>query len=441
MSLNGARPASPQTQPPPPQRPNVLIFLTDDQRKGLEVMDALRNRVEANGRRYPNAYVTTPVCCPSRASIMSGRYVHNHGVEANFVDFFDHRTTVQFYLQRAGYRTGYIGKFLNGWSFREGPPYFDDWALNSGQPARRYYDARVNVNGALQTIDKYSTTFFGNEAVRFLERTDRVNDPDPWLLYVAPNAPHQPFQPEKRYEDAPVSEWVGNPAVNERDLSDKPPWVRRQSVSFKRGRFARMQQYRMLESVDDMVRNVMLAVQRLDESRDTLVFFISDNGYSWGEHNLEGKFNPYLESVQVPFLAKWPQHIPPGSIDDRLVANIDIAPTIIDATGVSTEGGPEMDGRSLLDPDWERDRLLLEYKMVDNHPYPDWASTITKTSQYTEYYRGEETVYREYYDLESDPYQLLNLLGDGDLLNDPPGAPAMSLQLKRDSTCVGETCP
>ena len=429
----------------PANRPNVLVIMTDDQRQGLEVMRSVRKYLVAGGRYYPNAFVTTPACCPSRATIMSGRYAHNHKVETNLqAANFEHNTSVQFYLQRAGYTTGYIGKFLNGWRLNQGPPFFNEWAINAPDRMKRslrYYEGPVNVNGAVRELGKnYSTTFFGSKAADFLRRWNRTNDKRPWLLFIAPNAPHPPLIPEKKYENARVGRWAGNPGVHEEDRSDKPKYVRDLDHSFKKGKRVRREQYRMLKSVDDMTERVMQALRNTNEARDTLVIFVSDNGYSWSEHGLIGKFVPYTEAVQVPMMLRWPGNIEPGTEDNRLVGNVDITPTILDAAGI-TPDGPPMDGRSLLDGSWDRDRLLLEYK---EHPYaeaPDWASTRTADFQYIEYYNGEETVFQEYYNLNQDPDQLNNLLGDEDNLNDPPTLPALRVQLEQDRECQGTTDP
>ena len=420
--------------------------MTDDQREGLEVMRALKRNLVDRGRTYPNAHVTTPSCCPSRASIMTGKYAHNHGVETNpEAQQLEHRDTIQFFLQRAGYRTGYMGKFLNSWPLAQGPPFFNDWVINSPDSAkrkRRYYDGRFNVNGALRRVPGYSTDFFAKHSVRFLKESNARDDARPWLLFVSPNAPHPPFVPERKYRGTRVPKWEGNPAVHEKNRRDKPAWVRNLNISAKKGRAIRKGQYRMLKSVDDMVQRVMETVRDLRETRDTLVIFTSDNGYSWAEHGLDKKFSPYTPSTNVPLLMRWPKHIKAGTKDKRLVANIDIAPTVLDATGVAADESSEMDGRSLLVRSWRRERLLLEYWEHTYYPAPDWAATLTKTEQYIEYYNESGGVsFQEYYDMNQDPYQLRNLLGDENLLNDPVTVPAMSLQLQQDRTCSGATCP
>ena len=181
------------------------------------------------------------------------------------------------------------------------------------------------------------------------------------------------------------------------------------------------------------------------KGRNTMVLFMSNNGYAWGDHGLQTKSSPYREAVEIPLMMKWTGRIDRGSVDRRMVANIDIAPTIVDATGISTEDGPVMDGRSLLDPTWDRSRLLLEYTKNRKFPAPSWASTITRESQYIELLNRRGLIDREYYDLVNDPYQLTNLLGDERSSNDPLGVPAMSLLLDQDRRCEGPmplgTCP
>jgi arylsulfatase A-like enzyme len=197
-----------------PMPPNVLIIVTDDQRGGLNVMGETRRWFAEGGTRYPAAFATTPLCCPSRASILTGRYAHNHGVRRNgpaSSDNLDQRTTLAYYLDQAGYRTGLFGKFLNGWDVTQAPPHFDEWALM----LYAYYGGQWNVNGTVQTIDDYSTTYIADKAEAFLRAGEQ--DPNqPWFLYVATTAPKPPYTPGPRYADHPVSQWAGNPRCSNR---------------------------------------------------------------------------------------------------------------------------------------------------------------------------------------------------------------------------------
>jgi arylsulfatase A-like enzyme len=426
--------------------PNVVIIVTDDQRlETLETMPKTLRWMQRGGTRYTNAYVTTPLCCPSRSSIMTGRYAHNHGVRINPAGSrLDESTTLQHHLQRAGYRTGMFGKFLSGRPFTEDPRYFDSWGVMDHHS--RYSGARWNLDGDLRRVDAYATRFIGQLARNFIERAEAQNDAAPWFLYLAPPAPHAPRIPEPRYAELPVPPWSGNPAIRERDRSDKPPYVR-EAAETTPARAVRSAQIRTLASVDDLVGNLFSTLETHREERQTLVFYLSDNGYLWSEHgmptNFMAKSNPYTQSIQVPMLVRWPGHLPHGEIDDRLVANIDIVPTILDAANIADEELRALDGKSLLS-DSKRTRLLTEYWTSNESPIPDWASIVTRSYQYTEYYDPQDRpVFREYYDLFVDPWQLNNLLADVGRSDSPPSAEVRKLHemLIRDRSCRGSSCP
>jgi arylsulfatase A-like enzyme len=432
-----------------PQReadmPNVLVIVTDDQRAGdtMFAMPETRHYFQREGVKYPNGFSVTPLCCPSRSTILTGRYAHNTGVHRNVLpDDLDVTTFFARLLHRAGYQTGLVGKLLNSWPVAKTPPYFDRWALG-GTP---YVDPRFNVNGTLESVRGYATRVMARFSLRFLRRFEEKNDSAPWLLYVAPHAPHQPWIAEKRYANAPVPRWAGNPAVFERDRSDKPPSFSNIHFSLSQGRRVRRNQLRTLMSVDDMVGRIFKTLHRLGERRNTLAFYLSDNGYLWADHHLGGDRNtagqkrlPYTPSVRVPFYARWPGHFPKGTRDPRLTGTVDIAPTVLDAAAISPDPTkPPLDGRSLLEPD-TRDRILLEYWQGHASPWiQTWASIRTRQYQYVEYYGDDEAtkIFREYYDLATDPWQLRNLLADGDPSNDPD-LTALSAQLAADRACVG----
>ena len=424
-------------------RPNVLVIVTDDQREGtLWAMPETRRWFVQRGIRFPHAYVTTPLCCPSRSSIFTGRYAHNHGVTNNGqATVLDQESTVQRYLEEAGYTTAIIGKFLNLWDVEVPPPHFDLWATFSPPLyGPGYEDAVFNVNGQLATVD-YSTDFIRKKAVQFLHGFEE-SDAAPWFLYVAPWAPHSPFHPADEYRRAPVPAWDGNPATQEQDLSDKPPWIQDDGADLAKGQAFRRKQGRTLMSVDDMVSQVMSALGTLGERGNTLVIFLSDNGFLWGEHGYTTKRVPYPQSIEVPFFMRWPGHLEPGTRDPRPVANVDIAPTILEAAGIRPDPRYPIDGWSLLGPH-ERDHRFLEY-WTEPGAVPDWASVRSTTLQYVEYYDGaDQVIFREYYDLLSDPWQLENLLGDGDPSNDPsPGQLAdLKAQLQHDRRCAGTEGP
>ena len=439
-----ALPAPAQAQA---QRPNILVIVTDDQPRGtLEAMPATRRLFAREGRTYPNAYVTTPLCCPSRASILTGRYAHNHGVLTQQPQSFDVRTTIPRYLRQAGYLNAISGKYLNRWGTRPGftpvsPPYFDLWATTRPNGGG-YHNTLFNVNGRLRTVRGYSTDFIGRQTIRFV-RSFEQQDKRPWFMYTAVRAPHSPNVPAKEYAQARVSSWPGSPSVFESDRTDKPAYVRSRSASLGQGRRVRKHQLRTLMSVDDMIREIFAELGRHGEDRNTLAFYLSDNGLLWGQHGLLNKTVPYLPSIRVPLLARWPARIPGGSVDDRLVANIDLAPTIAQVAGLGAPS-PPMDGRSLFSGRWERDHLLVEYFEGDTGIAPTWASITATTHQYVQYYDEDGNVtFREYYDLVQDPWQLVNRLGDFDPTNDPsPGTlNQLATRLSSDRRCAGVSCP
>jgi arylsulfatase A-like enzyme len=430
-------------------RPNVLIILTDDQRANLSVMPFTTEWFRA-GTRYTNAFANTPLCCPARASLMTGRYAHNNGVVNNqSVQNLDHDGTIQKRLHDAGYRTAFFGKYLNRWELTAAPPNFDRWATFSNRLngeifiTNGYYGDPWNVDGNVVEVDSYSTRFIGTKAVRFLDAQE-ADDDVPWLLFVAPIAPHTPAIAEPRYADAYIRPWRGNPATAERDLSDKPPWWQRRSFSLKRGAELRVRQFRTLMSVDVLVKRIANRLTALGENRSTLVFFMSDNGFLWSEHGRRGKTLPYEGSVRIPMLARWPGHVPAGT-DDRLVSLVDIAPTIEAAVGLPPDPSRVMDGHSLLDLTWSRSRLLLEYFPSADSRTPGWASTWTGDLQYTEYYAPDtgEVMFREFYDLIADRWQLDNRYADADRRNDPSpeATAALSAVLAQDRACAGPVCP
>jgi arylsulfatase A-like enzyme len=419
----------------------VLVFITDDQR--ADSMDALpltSKWFREEGRWYPNAFALTPVCCPSRASILSGRFTHNHGVKQFTPYKLNQRSTLQAYLQGDGYRTAYYGKYLNAFSLATDPPFFDDWAVFPQSTRDTYLGGSWNVNGERREVSEFSTDFLRRKAVEFLEEDD-----GPWLMFISMPQAHLPFLAEPEFEDADVPGWDGNDAVFERDLSDKPEHVRhpfRGKCDLACGREARAAQYRALMSVDELVDDVMTRLEESGEAEDTIAFFLSDNGFLWGEHGVSNKRMPYAQSVMIPFGMRWPAEVKPGT-DERFVATIDIAPTVLNAAGVPQRRSRPMDGRSLLSSEWERNEILIEHWPAKTAPA--YASLWGHGYQYVEYYdrKLKRTTFREYYDLEADPWQLENLLEARGGIAPPSKARLRTLherltQLRR---CKGSACP
>ncbi|GAB3830721.1 alkaline phosphatase family protein [Dactylosporangium cerinum] len=418
-----------------PARPNVLLLLMDDARTGQTfVMPRALAWLRDHGTSFPNAMVSTPSCCPSRATILSGRYAHNHHVtQQSAVGRFDHTRSLQHELYTAGYRTAAVGKLFNTWDLTRRPPYFDQWALTGGG----YVDADFVVDG-VATKAPYSTTFIGSQVNRYLDRFER-DDARPWFIYAGFTAPHAPQVPEPRYANVSYP-WAGNPATRETDRSDKPAYVRHFNRTQEQGAEERQGQLRTLRSVDDEVESIRRQLEARGELENTLVILMSDNGKFWGEHGLQEKFMPYLQAERVPLLMSWPGRLDRGD-DPRLAANLDITPTVLAAAGLTPSY--QVDGRNLLVPG-DRSALLTEYwrDPANGAGIPPWASTyVPERYRYTELYDDTGAVIdREYYDLARDPWQLTNLLRDGVPGNDPALGP-LSAALARQRTCAGPACP
>lgn len=444
-ACTGSEPAGPSKpavlKDPRGLRPNIVIVVTDDQRadEGLRTMPETRRIFAEGGVTLTEAYAPTPLCCPARASIYTGLYTHNHGVRKNRDSVnFDATPSLQHYLQDAGYKTALVGKYLTNFPLEEVPPFFDRWVNTQGG----YYDSRFNVQGEIRSVKRYHDAFIGDRSVEILQDFERT-DAKPWMILIATEAPHEPYQPQARYRDSPTPSMPTTPATEEADTSDKQPLIARQRDDL-RGKRDRLyqQQYRTLMSVDDTVGRVFDTLEELGEERDTLAFFLSDNGFLLGEHGLFAKRLPYEASIKIPMFVRWPGVLRPGVSDDRLVANVDIAPTVLQAAGVEAPSSAPIDGRSLFETDQWRDRLVLEQYENWSKGFPDWASTLTRDYQYVEYYGrdGSSVIFREYYDLIEDPWRLDNLLAGEDDSHDPDVA-ALAERLRRDIGCSGADCP
>jgi arylsulfatase A-like enzyme len=235
--------------------------------------------------------------------------------------------------------------------------------------------------------------------------------------------------------------------VFERDRSDKPPWVQRKTYAFDEASAFRTAQLRTLLSVDDMVDTIFGRLVFRGEARNTLVIYLSDNGYLLGEHGLRAKALPYTHSIRVPFMIRWPGNVPAGAADSRrFIANVDIAPSVLAAAGIRPNLKYPFDGKAMLSPSGlttaTHSPLYLEQQNSPDFSYiPTWRSLRTRTYQYIEYYGSSGgTIFREYYDLTADGWQNVNVLHDGDPTNDVDTA-RLSELLAKYRTCKGSACP
>jgi arylsulfatase A-like enzyme len=394
---------------------------------------------------------------------MTGQYPHNHGVRGNGDALqLDQSQTVQRYLHDAGYQTGLVGKFLNDWPVDQKPEDFDRAAVFD----HGYLNTTWGIDGQVRTVKEYSTSFIRDQALADI-RAFSADPSKPWYLYVATSAPHDPWLPEPKYANSPVPRFVRDPAMRERDVSDKPPWVSgAQHLPLSKIDVNRASQLRTLRSVDDMVQSLFAELGQLGEARNTLAIFLSDNGFLWGEHGLagdkgevefgtphliSGKRYPYLPSVRIPLLVRWPGHIRGGQVVDGFATTVDLAPTIMQAAGVAPPGDPPMDGSSLLTagntgPTAARRQAYMEYFTDPIYPdVPSWGSLLTHARHYIAWYDTDgRVIFREFYNLRKDPFELDNLLGNTDAADDPD-VTSLDAELFRDRRCVGLTgskaCP
>lgn len=396
-------------------RPNVILIVTDDQRwDTLWAMPNVRELLGGHGVTFTNAFVPTPVCCPSRASILTGTYSHTHGVWSNnppygSISAFDDSSTIATWLQAAGYRTALMGKYLNGYHKpgRDGyvAPGWDRWWSFVGG---KYTGFSVNDDGLIRSYgeDDYVTDVMADEAVSFIQSSHA-----PFFLYLTPKAPHLPSTPAPRHAEA-LSDLVAwrPPSWNETNVVDKPGWVRKLPALETEGAAAidrkRLDMLRTLLALDESIGRIVDTLETQGELERTMLVFTSDNGYSWGEHRWDRKSAPYEEIIRVPMVIRYDPLTAGGREDARFALNIDLAPTIAEIAGIDAPG---VDGESLApilrgeSPAWRRD-FLLEHLGTKVPPY---CGVRSQRYVYVYYATGEE----ELYDLVKDPYQRANLAG------------------------------
>jgi N-acetylglucosamine-6-sulfatase len=453
-STKPAEPAAHYNQ----EAPNVVVVMTDDQAVDtMRAMPRTRHLVGRKGVRFSNSVVSFPLCCPSRATFLTGQYAHNHGVIDNHpprggYPALDVRATLPVWLSRAGYRTGFVGKFLNGYGkrgeAREVPPGWSDWYALPTRAKQHPFNYQLNENGELVGYGDrnrdYKTQVLADKASGFVR--DHAGEERPFFLWVATNAPHLdgslPKQADRDPEPDPRDRgrYDGEKpprkgSVDEEDVSDKPRPVRNRSrLSGRKRRKIEKVYVSQLESVvavDRLVKQVVKELRRQGVFEETVVMFTSDNGFLRGEHRIDsGKSRIYEESIRVPLLIRGPG-FPEGEREDRVVANVDLAPTILELAGATAPH--EMDGRSLVPFDAWRDdsdrAVLLETFDRGGH------AIGVRTRNYV--FARQESGELELYDLERDPEQLESVH------DDPRYAEVrarLAAELARLRDCAGVEC-
>ena len=446
-------------------KPNIVVLMTDDQSlASMAVMPKTSELLGERGATFTRTFASYALCCPSRATLLTGQYAHNHGVLSNGLPMggysrLDKSNWLPLWLQAAGYRTMHVGKFLNGYGVvsppTEVPPGFNDWHGTVDPSTYTYYGYTVNENGILRTYgaagepDFYSTDFFARRANELI--AGAAPSDEPFFLSIAFVAPHSglPTEPDdpRGHATPAVAPRHANafssvalpltPSWNEADMSDKPVAMQQlRPISAARATAIQEGYQQRLESllaVDDAVESIVGALRSSGELDDTLILFTSDNGFFHGEHRVPmGKLLVYEPSIRLPLLMRGPE-VPEGAVRRQLVTNADLSPTILDAA--DARPGRAQDGRSLFDllddpgAQWGRE-LLIEGGT-------NQGLTFTALRNYRWKYVEHNTGEVELYDLERDPDELVSMHADPAL---GPLRAEMATRLAALRACAGTSC-
>jgi N-acetylglucosamine-6-sulfatase len=418
-------------------RPNIIFIFTDDQPyHTVQYMPTVRDVLMRDGINFENGFSTTPLCCPSRASILSGEYVHNHRVYTNTwpeggARKFNDTSTYAVWLKEAGYRTAYLGKYLNDYDSLEPYGYvargWEEWdvflgknLVNDDVGASQYYqNFSISENGNVvdYTDDKsiFGADLITRQAVDYIsEKRD-----EPFMLTMAYYNPHSPYfwaerdDPQFRLNGALKAEAYRPPNFMEEDVSDKPQYLQSlHPISIEKIDISYKQILRSLLSVDDGVASVLAALDKTGLSEKTVIVYITDNGLTVGDHRLGLTKNcAYEACARIPFIVYSPSMFAARK-DTHLVANIDLAPTFAELAGASTPDS--VNGMSLVpllkdgNAGW-RDSILLEHWPTQDgvgSKIPEFYAVRTADWKYVEYSTGE----KELYDLRNDPFELENIV-------------------------------
>ena len=409
------------------ERPNIIFVLTDDQPyETVQYMPTVRDVLMKDGVNFENGFVTTPLCCPSRSSILTGEYAHNHQVLTNRMPLggapkLDDSSTIATWMNDAGYRTAYYGKYLNAYEdlkpYGYVPPGWDEWATLLDAA---FYNYNISVNGNVETHGDTPEDFCADITTRNAVDFIAESKDEPFFMVVGYYNPHSPYFWAQRHDEqfransALTAEPYRNPSFMEGDRSDKPQYLQDlNSIAVSKIDITYKQILRSLLSVDDGVASILNALDKTGLREKTIIVYLSDNGLTVGDHGFGLTKNCAYEScIRVPFIMYAPGMFP-ARIESSFVANIDLAPTFADLAGFTAPD--TVDGTSLLpllkneNITW-RDDLLFEHWPTEDGvgaDIPEFYAVRNAEWKYVEYSTGE----KELYDLVNDPYELNNLAG------------------------------
>ena len=415
------------------ERPDVVLVFTDDQRwdaMGCAGHPFLRtpnlDRLAREGARFANAFCTTSLCSPSRASMLSGLYAHSHRVLNNFTDFPASLPSYPRRLQESGYETAYIGKWHMGEGNDEPRPGFDYWMSHPGQG--NYFDTTFNINGKRELLKGYITHRITEKAVDWIMKPHDK----PFCLVVGHKAPHGPFVPEPKYAKGFDAIDMKRPATAKDYGEGKPDWARQRVTTwhgidgpiYKACGMADYEEfvrsyYGTILSVDDSLGRITDALREAGRLDRTLFIFTTDNGFLLGEHGAIDKRAMWEDSIRVPMIVRYPPLARPSSVVNQMVLHVDLAPSILAICGAKPLG--DIHGRSwagLLSGDaagW-RKSFLYEYNYEKQFPYtPNVRGVRTDGWKYIHYPHGDGSPDRwkaELYNLKDDPLETKNLIDD-----------------------------
>jgi N-acetylglucosamine-6-sulfatase len=417
----------------PPARPNFVFVLIDDMRwdsfsyAGHPFLKTPNiDRIAREGAHFTNAFVTTPLCSPSRGTFLTGQYVQTHGVVGNTpagVPISFKLVTFPKLLQDAGYETAYVGKWHMG-NDASPRPGFNRWVSFRGQGV--YNDPPLNIDGQETKEQGYITDILTKHTVAFLEKPRTK----PFCVYLGHKAIHGPFTPAERHKSLYTNEPLKIAANAADTLKDKPAMKDIVPGGGSGDELIR-NQLRCIAAIDEGVGRILEVLDKTRQVENTVFVFTSDNGYFWREHGLGDKRWAFDESIRIPMILRYPKMVKPGTKIPAMVANIDIAPTFLDLAGVPIPTA--IQGKSLKPllknaKAKVRTEFFCEYFQETQFPKtPSWRAIRTERYKYVHYpdLQGAD----EFYDLQKDPGEMENRIAD-------PRAKAFQIRLAKPGVPV-----